>query len=91
MKRLALALAMIVTILAPINAAIPPKAGALCSKQGITKDYKGKTYRCIKSGKKIVWSKGTKTKSTSEASAPTHHQPHHQLLPALALQEILKM
>ena len=71
MKRLALALAMIVTILAPINAAIPPKAGALCSKQGITKDYKGKTYRCIKSGKKIVWSKGTKTKSTSEASAPT--------------------
>ena len=32
--------------------------GAKCSKVGVKQVYKGKTYTCIKSGKKLVWNKG---------------------------------
>ena len=42
--------------LIPINAAA--KAGGTCSKAGITSVVSGKTYTCIKSGKKLVWNKG---------------------------------
>jgi hypothetical protein len=42
--------------LIPINAAA--KAGGTCSKAGITSVVSGKTYTCIKSGKKLVWDKG---------------------------------
>ena len=35
-----------------------PKAGSVCPKAGTKKVYQGKTYTCIKSGKKLVWSKG---------------------------------
>ena len=45
--------------LTPSMSATPPKAGAICSKAGLTKNYNGKKYTCIKSGKKLVWSKGT--------------------------------
>ena len=41
---------------APANAAA--KAGAKCAKAGITEVVKGKTYTCIKSGKKLAWNKG---------------------------------
>jgi len=40
------------------SAAVTPGAG--CSKAGIRQIYKGKTYTCIKSGKKLVWNKGVK-------------------------------
>ena len=40
----------------PVNAAA--KAGAKCSKAGITSVASGKTYTCVKSGKKLVWNKG---------------------------------
>ena len=39
-----------------VNAAV--KAGAKCNKTGLTSIAAGKTYTCIKSGKKLVWSKG---------------------------------
>ena len=42
--------------LIPVNAAA--KAGGTCSKAGITSVVSGKTYTCIKSGKKLVWNKG---------------------------------
>ena len=42
----------------PANAAA--KAGASCSKAGITSVVSSKTYTCIKSGKKLVWNKGVK-------------------------------
>jgi hypothetical protein len=35
-----------------------PKAGGVCPKAGTKKVYQGKTYTCLKSGKKLVWSKG---------------------------------
>lgn len=42
----------------PSLAAAPIKPGSMCSKQGITKTYKGKKYTCIKTGKRLIWNKG---------------------------------
>jgi hypothetical protein len=42
---------------APVIAAAP-KAGASCSKLGITSTSAGIKYTCVKSGKKLVWNKG---------------------------------
>jgi hypothetical protein len=44
--------------LIPANAVA--KAGAKCTKAGSTEVVKGKSYTCIKSGKKLVWNKGVK-------------------------------
>ena len=43
------------------------KAGAKCTKLGITSVAGNKTFTCIKSGKKSVWSKGV---SKSTVTAP---------------------
>jgi len=43
--------------LIPANAAV--KAGASCSKVGITSVASGKKFTCIKSGKKLVWKQST--------------------------------
>lgn len=52
----------------PANAAV--KAGASCLKVGKTTIASGKTFTCIKSGKKLVWDKGVKvTKPTAGPSA----------------------
>ena len=63
---LALVLALILSASTAI-AAPNPKAGASCPKQGLSKTYKGNKFTCIKSGKKLVWSKGVSTKSASGA------------------------
>ena len=42
--------------LSPANAAA--KAGAKCTKPGNVEVVKGKTFTCVKSGKKVVWNKG---------------------------------
>lgn len=44
------------TLLIPANAAV--KAGGSCKTVGSTSVAAGKTYTCIKSGKKLVWNKG---------------------------------
>jgi len=55
----------------PANAAA--KAGASCSKAGITSVVSSKTYTCIKSGKKLVWNKGETSKQagTVQPNLPT--------------------
>ena len=61
------------TLLIPANAAA--KAGAKCNKAGITTVTSGKTFTCIKSGKKLVWDRGIKFVAGSNptpASAPTN-------------------
>lgn len=45
------------------NAAV--KAGTTCKTVGSTSIASGKTYTCIKSGKKLVWDKGEKVVSNS--------------------------
>ena len=57
--------------LTPSISATPPKAGAICSKAGVTNIYSGKKFTCIKSGKKLVWDKGVLIKKTSSSSIPT--------------------
>ena len=53
------------TLLIPANAAA--KAGAKCTKAGITSVAAGKTFTCVKSGKKLAWKQiQTSTASTSE-------------------------
>ncbi|MFM8491107.1 MAG: hypothetical protein ACKN9X_04165, partial [Candidatus Methylopumilus sp.] len=42
--------------LIPVNAAV--KAGASCKTLGLTSVASGKTYTCVKSGKKLIWNKG---------------------------------
>ena len=49
------------------SAAVTP--GATCSKAGVKQVYKGKTYTCIKSGKKLVWDKGAKVETYDAAFA----------------------
>ena len=51
----------------PANAAV--KAGAACKTAGITSVASGKTFTCIKSGKKLVWNKGIKVSSSSNSSS----------------------
>jgi hypothetical protein len=56
----------------PAFSSTPPKSGSACSKQGVSKNYQGKKYTCIKSGKKLVWNKGILiVKSTPTPAAPT--------------------
>ena len=55
--------------LIPANAAA--KAGAKCTKLGNTEVVKGKSYTCIKSGKKLVWNKGVVKSTKVDPVAPT--------------------
>ena len=75
MKRGVIGLSLLLTIsLIPAYSATPPKAGSSCSKQGITKVYKGKTFKCIKSKNKknkLVWSKGKLVKQAAPLPTPT--------------------
>ena len=54
-----------------ISASAATKAGGMCSKSGLTSVVSGKTYTCIKSGKKLVWSKGVTKSTKAIAAAPT--------------------
>jgi hypothetical protein len=51
-----------------VSANAAAKAGAKCSKAGITEVVQGKTYTCVKSGKKLVWNKGMKKPPTPTGS-----------------------
>ncbi len=69
-----LSTAILVFTAIPSNSANPPKSGAQCAKVGLTKTYQGKKYTCIKSGKKLIWSKGVLVRqaaaNTTESSKP---------------------
>jgi len=56
------------TPLIPVNAAA--KAGAKCNKAGITSVVSGKTFTCIKSGKKLIWKLNSQNSNTSKPSIP---------------------
>lgn len=47
----------------PAYSSNPPKAGALCSKKGVEKTHKGKTFSCTQAGKKMIWKKISKKSS----------------------------
>ena len=68
-KLLTLFLSSIMTfsMMTVATAAVTP--GATCSKVGVKQVYKGKTYTCVKSGKKLVWNKGVKVETYDAAFA----------------------
>jgi hypothetical protein len=63
-KVLAVLIAVSLLGIAPANAATV-KAGAKCGKHKATTTVKGMKYTCIKSGNKLVWSKGVPVKKAA--------------------------
>jgi hypothetical protein len=61
----AIATVLILGLSTPVQAATP-KAGAKCTKAGITATAAGKKFTCIKSGTKLVWNKGVVIKAASK-------------------------
>jgi len=57
-KHLRLVALVIPMVLVASNSYAAVKAGSACSKAGIKSVSAGKTYTCVKSGKKLVWDKG---------------------------------
>jgi uncharacterized protein YodC (DUF2158 family) len=49
---------LIALLLSSTNSYAAVKAGSACSKAGIKSVSAGKTYTCVKRGKKLVWDKG---------------------------------
>jgi hypothetical protein len=62
----------------PANAAAT--AGAKCNKAGITEVVKGKSYKCIKTGKKLAWNKGVPVKPTPTPSTTPSLSPAGDLI-----------
>jgi M6 family metalloprotease-like protein len=54
------------------------KAGVTCAKAGVTSIVSGKKFTCVKSGKKLVWDKGTTTSNPSSASQQNPIQSSNQ-------------
>ena len=63
-KVLAVLIAVSLLGIAPANAATV-KAGTKCNKHKATTTIKGMKYTCIKSGNKLVWSKGVLVKKVA--------------------------
>ena len=63
-KVLAVLIAVSLLGVAPANAATV-KAGTKCTKHKATTTVKGMKYTCIKSGNKLVWSKGVPVKKAA--------------------------
>jgi hypothetical protein len=57
-KYLRLVALVIPMVLVASNSYAAVKEGSACSKAGIKSVSAGKTYTCVKSGKKLVWNKG---------------------------------
>ena len=66
MKRFlsALVVLFLISSISPAQAVV--KAGAKCTKAGVTASVGGKKFTCIKSGKKLVWNKGTTIKKVAD-------------------------
>jgi hypothetical protein len=54
----------LISSISPAQAVV--KAGAKCTKVGVTASVGGKKFTCIKSGKKLVWNKGTTIKKVAD-------------------------
>ena len=69
-SHLFIAITLLVTLAAPVQAATP-KAGAKCTKAGVTATTGGKKFTCVKSGTKLVWNKGVAIKKPTPVATPT--------------------
>ena len=71
MKKLLLSLTLVFALVAPMSAIAAIKAGTSCKKAGQTTTYAGKKYTCVKSGKKLLWSKGVTVAKPTPVATPT--------------------
>lgn len=70
--RKVLAFALVISLLTPLSpATAAAKSGAVCKKAGIKSVVSGKTFTCIKSGKKLAWNKGVNAKVVVPARTPS--------------------
>ena len=58
------------------------KAGAKCTKVGLTSIYAGKKFTCVKSGTKLVWNKGVTVKAAPKPVGKSS-QPTPEPIPVL--------
>ncbi len=74
--------ALLIGILVPISSiAIPPKAGAKCTKLGTTAMHKGKMFTCLKKQSKLAWSKGSPIKLSASAIPSPNSVPTPSPIP----------
>ncbi len=73
MRRNVLAWALVASVVSVFlvpNASAAVKAGATCTKAGIKSVSAGKTYTCVKSGKKLLWNKGVQISTPAPKENP---------------------
>lgn len=65
-------IAIAASIISPVQSfAASPKAGAACTTAGSTAISANKKFTCVKSGKKLIWDKGTTIAQAAPAAAPS--------------------
>ena len=57
------------SVVAPVSAATPTKAGGKCTRVGATTISKGMKYTCVKKGTKTTWNSGVAVKTGKGATA----------------------
>jgi hypothetical protein len=62
-KKISVLIISLFLVLQSIPAEAAVKAGSSCKTAGLTSEAAGKTFTCIKSGKKLIWDKGVKIAS----------------------------
>ncbi len=82
MKKILLALALILSLIAPINAHAAIKAGASCKKAGQITTIAGKKFKCVKSGKKLIWNKEIAVIKPSSVTPVAPAAPAEPVAPA---------
>lgn len=65
-----------------IGFAATPKSGLSCSKQGQTQVFKSQTFKCLKTGKKLIWGKGVTIAPKSPISSTPSPAPTTTDIPA---------
>ena len=74
----------------PANAAV--KAGSACKTAGLNSTISGKTFTCVKSGKKLVWDKGVKVKPVNTSKNEAINQNSNKVTryaEALVIQKLI--
>ena len=71
MKRSLLSLVVLLALITPSHATAAIKAGGVCKKVGQISTVAGKKHTCIKSGSKLIWSKGVKVAKAKPSATPT--------------------
>ena len=82
----AVVLALIMVLAPAMSASGAVKAGAPCTKLNSAATVSGIKYKCIKSGKKLIWNKGVKLSTPMPAVLPTPTPtptPKIEIVPAM--------